>query len=294
VITARPESHARVALITGTSGGFGRLIAARLAAEGWLVFATMRDPGARQALDEAVERARADASRVEVLALDVLDRDSIEAAASAALARTGGRLDAVVANAGVAVVGAFEDTSPESMRAVMNANYFGVIDTLRATLPALRASRGRIVIISSDSGIVGAPGLSGYTASKFAVEGFSESLAHEIEPFGVSLSLIEPGAFRTGIWDNGVIERRDAGPYRALGEMVEVAWRRAGERAGPPDAVVTAVVRALNSRRPKLRYPVGRDARLAATLQRALPDRVRMAYVRRSSGLPRRRRRRWP
>jgi NAD(P)-dependent dehydrogenase (short-subunit alcohol dehydrogenase family) len=167
----------------------------------------------------------------------------------------------------------------------MDANYFGVINTIRATLPALRTSRGRIVIISSDSGLVGAPGLSGYTASKFAIEGFGESLAYELAPLGVSLSLIEPGAFRTGIWDRDVVHRTEGGPYRRLGEAVEAAWRQAGERARPPGAVVGVVVRVLNSPRPRLRYPVGRDARLAATLKRVLPDRVRMAWVRRASGL---------
>jgi NAD(P)-dependent dehydrogenase (short-subunit alcohol dehydrogenase family) len=196
----------------------------------------------------------------------------------------GARLDAVVANAGISVIGAFEDTPAEEMRRVMDTNYFGVVDTVRATLPALRAARGRIVLISSDSGLCGTPALSGYTASKYAIEGFGESLAYEVAPLGVSLSIIEPGAFRTGIWDAGV-HRSAAGPYAEFGAIAEKGLRAIGEQAPAPDPVAATVVKALTVKRPRLRYTVGTDARRMAAYKRLLPDAAIRRIVRRATGV---------
>jgi NAD(P)-dependent dehydrogenase (short-subunit alcohol dehydrogenase family) len=274
---------ARTALITGASRGLGRVVATRLAADGWSVWATMRDPAARGSLDAAVADLGA---TVEVVALDVSDPGSIARGVAEVLQRTGGRLDAVIANAGISAVGAFEDTSPEVMRAIMETNYFGAIETVRAALPALRACRGRIVLMSSDSGLCGTPALSGYTASKYALEGWGESLAHEVRPLGVSVSMIEPGAFRTDIWSSAVHRRVD-GPYAEFAAIVERSLKAIGAGAPAPDPVAEAVVTALDARRPRLRYPVGRDARRAAMLKRLLPDRLNMGIMRRAMGLSR-------
>jgi NAD(P)-dependent dehydrogenase (short-subunit alcohol dehydrogenase family) len=275
---------ARTVVVTGASRGFGSLMAAALAAAGWRVFATMRNPDDRAALDAAVTAARGEPADVSALALDVLDAGSIASAVSEVLERTGGRLDAVVANAGISVSGAFEDTPAEAMRRVMDTNYFGVVDTVRATLPALRVARGRIVLISSDSGLCGTPGLSGYTASKYAIEGFGESLAYEVAPLGVSLSIIEPGAFRTDIW-SGEMHRSSAGPYAAFGEIAEKGLRAIGEQAPAPDPVAAAVVKALTVKRPRLRYRVGTDARRMAAYKRVLPDAAIRRIVRRATGV---------
>jgi NAD(P)-dependent dehydrogenase (short-subunit alcohol dehydrogenase family) len=274
---------ARTALITGASRGLGRVVATRLAAEGWSVWATMRDPAARGSLDAAVADLGA---TVEVAALDVSDPGSIARGVAEVLQRTGGRLDAVIANAGISAVGAFEETSPEVMRAIMETNYFGAIETVRAALPALRACRGRIILMSSDSGLCGTPALSGYTASKYALEGWGESLAHEVRPLGVSVSMIEPGAFRTDIWSSPVRRRVD-GPYAEFAAIVERSLKAIGAGAPAPDPVAEAVVTALDARRPQLRYPVGRDARRAAMLKRLLPDRLNMWIMRRAMGLSR-------
>jgi NAD(P)-dependent dehydrogenase (short-subunit alcohol dehydrogenase family) len=277
---------ARVVLITGASGGFGRLIAAGLAAGGWRVFATMRDPDARARLDEAVLARGADPSGVRVLALDVLRPDSIDAAVAQVLEESAGRLDAVVANAGILVAGAFEDTPAAAMRAVMETNYFGLIETVRATLPALRAARGRIVLMSSDSGLCGTPALSGYTASKYAIEGWGESLAHEVRPLGVAVSMIEPGPFRTEIFaKHGVHRGPPDGPYAALADVAEAALRTAALQAPDPSAIVGAVEKALSARKPGLRYPVGREAWLITVARRVLPDRVFGLLVLRATGM---------
>jgi NAD(P)-dependent dehydrogenase (short-subunit alcohol dehydrogenase family) len=280
----RASQQERSVLVTGASRGFGRMIAATLAGAGYRVFATMRDPRERAGLDAALDARGADPAGVRVLALDVLDQGSIAAALSSVLAVTGGRLDALVANAGIAVVGAFEDTPPGELRRVMETNFFGATETVRAALPALRAAHGRIVLISSDSGIYGSPALSAYAASKHALEGFGESLAYEVGPLGVSVSIVEPGAFRTELWDLE-LQRSAVGPYARFAELAECGWREAGRAAPPPDAVAQAVLRALAVPRPRLRYPVGADARRSAALRRLLPDALFARLVRRSSGL---------
>ena len=130
-------------------------MAAQLAADGWRVFATMRDPIARASLDRAIGSVGADTANLTVLPLDVRSRESIAAAAAAVFTRTGDRLDALIACAGILVAGPFEETPLEAMRSVMEVNYFGVIETVRATLPGLRAAGGRIILVSSDSGFCG-------------------------------------------------------------------------------------------------------------------------------------------
>jgi NAD(P)-dependent dehydrogenase (short-subunit alcohol dehydrogenase family) len=275
-------------LITGASRGFGRLIAAGLAARGWRVFATMRDPDARDGLDSAVTAAGADPRNVTVLSLDVLRTDSIEAAVSRVLERTGGRLDAVIPNAGILVAGAFEDTPADALRRLMDTNYFGVIETVRATLPALRAAHGRIVLISSDSGLCGTPALSGYTASKYAIEGWGESVAYEVEPLGVSLSIVEPGPFKTDMLSMSEVHRSPSGgPYAALGDITESTLRTIGSNAPAPDPVVAAVVKALSAKKPRLRYPVGTEARLISACKGVLPARVFGLVVRSATGMRR-------
>ena len=254
----------------------------RLAAEGWSVWASMRDLDARAGLERA---AAAAGTSVEVLAIDVRDTSSIAAGVEELLARTSGRLDAVVVNAGVFAAGAFEDTPPQVMRTLMETNYFGAIETVRLTLPALRQCRGRIAIVSSDSGLTGTPALSGYTASKYALEGWGESLAYEVAPLGVSLSLIEPGAFGTGIWSSPFHRGAADSPYAGLARIVEESLQRLGAQAPPPDPVAGTLVRALDSRHPRLRYPVGKDARRMSMLKRVLTDRAIMRRTRRAMGL---------
>jgi NAD(P)-dependent dehydrogenase (short-subunit alcohol dehydrogenase family) len=273
-------------LVTGASRGMGRMIAAGLAARGWRVFATMRDPRARAGLDAAVRAAAANPANVTVSELDVRRPQSIEDAVSGVLERTGGRLHACVANAGIFVAGAFEDTPLAAMHEVMETNYFGTIETVRAALPALRATRGRVVLISSDSGLCGTPGMSGYTASKYAIEGWGESVAYELEPFGVGLSIIEPGPFKTDIFATLAVHRGPpAGAYAELTRLLEESLQTLGRTAPPADPVVAAVVKALSARRPRLRYPVGREARMLSACKGILPERLFGAVVARATGI---------
>ena len=170
----------RSVLITGCSSGFGMVTAAELARRGWRVFATMRNLEKRARLDEAVAGAP---DRVEVLRLDVNDQDSVDETVGHVLAETDGALGAAVHNAGVSGGGAFEDLSDEAVRAVMETNFFGVLRVTKAVLPAMRARRsGRVLIVSSAAAFRGTPGQSHYIASKWAVEGWAESVSMEVRP----------------------------------------------------------------------------------------------------------------
>jgi NAD(P)-dependent dehydrogenase (short-subunit alcohol dehydrogenase family) len=213
---------------------------------------------------------------------DVRDTASLRQAIADVLSHSGGRMDAVVANAGIAAVGTFEDTPTEVMTALMETNYFGVLNTIREALPALRASRGRIVVISSDAAVYGTPGLSGYSASKFALEGWAESVAFEFKPLGISLSIIRPGAFRTDIWKSPVYLPEN-GSRPGLAKTVVANWAAAADKAADPAGVAAMVERALTAKHPRLRYTVGGDARRAAALRRLLPDALLVRLVERTT-----------
>jgi NAD(P)-dependent dehydrogenase (short-subunit alcohol dehydrogenase family) len=258
----------KIALVTGCSSGFGLKIAVTLAKNGFRVFATMRDPGKRAALDKALAAA---GTKAEILALDVTNVASIEAAVATVMAKAG-RIDALVNNAGYAIGGFIEDLSLDEFRRQMDTNFFGLVAVTKAVLPHMRAQRaGRIVNISSIGGRAANPIVSAYVASKFAVEGFSESLAFEASLFDVSVSLIEPGAFKTEIFEanrNVAAAMHDPNsPYAALSSGLESKLDDMVARlAGDPQKVADAVLHALSVAKPRLRYLVGTDAKLMAAV----------------------------
>ncbi len=248
-------------LITGTSSGFGLATTVELAKRGWHVTATMRDLLKRHELDRALQSAGVSDS-VDVGQLDVTDPASMDRAL-AELDLSNRPLDAVVHNAGVAVGGAFEDLDEASIRRVMEVNYFGALALTKRLLPTFSAQRrGRIVIISSESAFAGQPANSPYCASKWAVEGWAESLAYEVEHFGIEIILIEPGPYRTSIWENSPrIVPKDS-PYRPLLRHLEVTVDAVvAKTAGDPVDVGKAVVKALSAGRPRFRYAVGPTAK---------------------------------
>ena len=187
-------------LITGTSTGFGHitteLLAARLAC-----LCHHARPQAEDSLDRALKDA-ALSERVTFLRLDVTHPASIEAAVKSVLAETGNTLDAVVHNAGIAVAGVLEDLPDAEIRRVMETNFFGVLALTRALLRVPRERHGRIVLVSSQAALAGQPGNSMYCASKWALEGWAKSLAYEVDPFGIDVVVIEPGPYRTEIWNS--------------------------------------------------------------------------------------------
>lgn len=275
-------------LITGCSSGFGLKCAVTLARHGFQVFASMRDLGKRGPLDAALAAAGA---KAEILALDVTSEVSIAAAVGAALERAG-RIDALVNNAGFGIGGFIEDLSMDEYRHQMETNFFGLVAVTKAVLPHMRRRRsGRIVNVSSIGGRTANAVLSAYNASKFAVEGFSESLAFEGSLFGVKTILIEPGTFKTEIFDANrqvaAAARSPASPYvevtRAIETKVDQMLARLG---GDPQAVADAILHALTTPRPRLRYVVGTDAKLMAAIHRFAGFGAYAALVRASLGLP--------
>jgi NAD(P)-dependent dehydrogenase (short-subunit alcohol dehydrogenase family) len=210
----------RSVLITGTSMGIGLATAALLALRGWRVFATMRNLTKRVLLEQTLEKTGL-RDRVEIEQLDVTSGTSIAGAVKSILARTGNKLDAVVHNAGVAAAGAVEDVPESELRRVMETNFFGVLELTRALLPTFRVQgSGRIVIVSSEAAFMGQPANAIYCASKWAIEGWAEAIAYELEPLGIEIVLIEPGPYRTEIWNSTPRIQPARSPYRAWTQQV--------------------------------------------------------------------------
>jgi NAD(P)-dependent dehydrogenase (short-subunit alcohol dehydrogenase family) len=266
----------RSVLITGTSSGIGRSSALTLAAAGWKVFA-----GVRKAADGNSLLAEAEGEIIP-LKLDVARQDSVASAIERLTAKSGGELHGLVNNAGVYLPGPLELMSPAEIEQSIAVNLTGLLFVTRACLPLLRSARGRIVNISSISGLIALPGVSVYAATKHAVEAITDSLRVELMPFGVRVIAIEPGGVRTPLWAKGAA--RDAALERDLaGEevrklyapLLQLLQKLNVQPVGvTPETVATTVARALESSRPKDHYLIGKDARMLALLER-LPDALR-------------------
>ena len=256
----------RTVLVTGTSTGIGRACAEHLRARGWRVLAGVRNAGeAPQGCEEVL--------------LDVTDIAQVAAAAG----RVGGRLDGLVANAGVALSGPLEFVALDDLRQQLDVNVVGQVALLQALLPALRAAHGRVVLIGSVSGRLALPFLGPYAASKFALEAVADSLRAEVAPFGIAVTLVQPGSIATPMWRKGG-ERAARLPEPALelyGEAIARLRAWAGKRGAvtPPAAVADVVERALTTERPRARYVVGSGARTRVLLGRA-PDGARDGLIR--------------
>ncbi|WP_246187983.1 SDR family oxidoreductase [Paenibacillus tengchongensis] len=264
--------RAPVALVTGTSSGFGLLVALQLAAQGCRVIAGMRDLTRGAELLKQAEHMNM-SGRIHPVIMDVTDEASVIKAVSEAEAAMGG-IDILVNNAGFAVGGFTEEISMAEWRRQMDTNFFGVVAVSKAVIPGMRKRREGIIInVSSVSGLTGFPGYGPYAASKFAVEGFSESLRQELAGFGVKVVLVEPGSFRTPIWDKGIagLQVREDSPYRRELEDVLRYSRRTAMTAPDPSRVAELIGRIVRMRSPKLRYPVGKGTRLLIIGRTLLP-----------------------
>ncbi|QWU13322.1 NADP-dependent 3-hydroxy acid dehydrogenase YdfG [Paenibacillus sophorae] len=261
-----------VALVTGTSSGFGLLTAVKLAEKGFTVIAAMRDPSRKEDLERLAERSGV-LDRLHVMRMDVTDSAGIEEAITEALTAYG-RIDVLVNNAGYAAGGFVEEVPMEEWRRQLETNFFGLVAVTKAVLPAMRERRtGLIINIGSVSGLAAFPGFAPYAASKFAVEGFSESLRHEMSPFGVKVVLLEPGAYRTAIWNKGLsqISTSDGSPYQARLDAVLRYARKSADTAPDPQEVADLIGRIVQMRSPRLRYVLGRGSRLMIGGRNLLP-----------------------
>jgi NAD(P)-dependent dehydrogenase (short-subunit alcohol dehydrogenase family) len=255
-------SQEEVVLVTGVSSGIGRAIAALLAGQGFRVFGTMRNPSA----------ANGPLHNVEMVKLDVRDDQSARACVRTVLDKVG-QIDALVNNAGYTLIGALEETRIEEAKNLFETNFFGVLRMSQAVLPLMRKQRhGRIANISSVVGFVPAPYQGIYAASKHALEGYSESLDHEVRRFGIRVSVIEPGFTRTNISQNSQMAEQPIEIYASERNRILDALRESFAKGVDPATVASVVLEALTSRSPRLRYPAGREAKVVGLLRKFAPS----------------------
>ncbi|HSY93329.1 MAG TPA: SDR family oxidoreductase [Candidatus Binatus sp.] len=262
----------KIALITGASSGFGLLTSVELAKAGFRVVATMRDLARRERLDQAVAAAGVGA-RVDVRALDVTKFDTLPGFVDAVV-RDYGRLDVLVNNAGFAVAGFAEDIKLDELRLQFETNFFGAVAMTKAALPTMRRQHsGHIIQVSSIAGLHGSVTVSSYSASKHALEGWSESLRMELNALGIKVVLVEPGAFQTDIWTRGAVMGEQATKETSPNIQRSLRMRSAIEKIPKADPIVVArlIVAIAQNPHPKLRYLVGRDAKMQLALKRILP-----------------------
>jgi NAD(P)-dependent dehydrogenase (short-subunit alcohol dehydrogenase family) len=264
----------RVVLITGASSGVGQSAARLLSQRGYTVLGTSRNAASAESIPG-----------VEMLSLDVRADDSVQACVEAVHRRCG-HLDVLINNAGYELAGALEELSPEEAAAQFETNFFGVVRMVNAILPSMRQQqRGHIINVGSLSGLSAIPFLGIYSASKFALEGYTEALRHEVKPFNIHVSLTEAGFLKTPMMNHrqaagNRVPEYDRWRQRALGAI------RAYEEKGPgPEAVAEMLLEIISSSNPRLRYLIGQQAKTVARLRRFLPARMYEQGVRRTFSL---------
>jgi NAD(P)-dependent dehydrogenase (short-subunit alcohol dehydrogenase family) len=271
-------SEQKSVLITGASSGIGLLTSVTLAKRGWRVLATMRDLNRREKLEGAAKEAGI-LDRIEIHALDVTNPDQI-AAIVGLIEKRNEPLHALINNAGFAMAGFTENVSDAELRKQFDTNFFGTAALTRALLPVFKRQRlGHIVMVSSISGRMGFPGVGSYVSSKFALEGWSESLRFELKPLGIQVVLIEPGSFETDIWTRNAAISEETLALRADPTSPDAArlerWRKKMQEPGKPRAnpqyLAEFIARILDKPHPRLRYSFGTDAWAGLMMRKILP-----------------------
>jgi NAD(P)-dependent dehydrogenase (short-subunit alcohol dehydrogenase family) len=263
-------------LITGSSSGIGKTIAAYFQLMGWNVAATMRTPENETELTEL--------ENVKCIRLDVANEDSIKDAIDKTIELFGG-IDVIVNNAGYGAVGPFEAASNEQIQKQFDTNVFGLMNVTRAIIPYFRSKRNGVIInVASAGGRMSWPLQSLYIATKWAVEGFSESLQFELRPFNIKVKIIEPGPIKTDFWGRSqeVILKKDLDVYEEYVNTVVPNLQKSGANAPEPDVVAKAVYKAATDASWQLRYQAGSGAAMFMLFRRLLPTRWFNAGVRRS------------
>jgi NAD(P)-dependent dehydrogenase (short-subunit alcohol dehydrogenase family) len=268
-------SSMKSVLVTGASSGLGAAMAERMANRGWRVFGTSRKA-----------QAQAASSSIEWIEMDVCDDPSVESGL-AQVFETVPRLDGLVCNAGFGIYGSIEETPLSRARAQFETNFFGVLRVLTPVVRRMREQNsGRILLVGSLSGRSPIPFQGHYSASKAAIESVAFTLFNELDPFDVSVSLIEPGDINTAF--NDVMDWGEADPassYATKSAACEAAIRESLPKAPGPEIVADAVEHALTAKRPRVRYAMGREAMLVGIGKRLLPDRLSLKLIRDHFGI---------
>ncbi len=245
----------KVWFITGSSRGLGRALTEAVLEAGHQVVATARKP------EQLSDLTTKYGDRIRAVKLDVTSSTEAEQAVASAFAAFD-PIDVVVNNAGYGFIGAFKEMTPEQFKGQIDTNFWGVVNVTRAILPRLRQQgSGHIIQITSIGGRIAMPGISGYHAAKFAVEGLSEALAQEIKPLGIKLTIVEPGGFRTDWAGASMAYAKPMDAYaKSVGEFRRLMGSRPGTQPGDPDKAAQAILKLVEIERPPLRLALGNDA----------------------------------
>ena len=268
------EEQGKVAIVTGSSSGIGYATSLLLARNRFHTYATMRNI---EKSADIRDIANKEGLPLQVIQLDVNDDASIRNSIKR-IERENERIDVLVNNAGYGLVGAFEDLSVEEIKSQFETNIFGVIRLTQQVLPIMRKQKsGKIVNVSSGAGRIGFPGMSAYVSSKFALEGLSESMSYELEPFGIKVVIIEPGVIRTNFKKNSVMSKKSLdnssiSPYSSIIQKIDSSISSMVEHATPPEEVAKTILHATISNNPELRYLVGNDMIMMAETKKSMSD----------------------
>jgi NAD(P)-dependent dehydrogenase (short-subunit alcohol dehydrogenase family) len=254
-------SNQKVVLITGASSGVGQSTARLLSQNGYKVFGTSRNPAGTAGI-----------ANVKMLALDVTSDDSV-AACVKVVANDTGRIDVLVNNAAYELAGALEEISIEEAKAQFETNFFGVMRMVKAVLPYMRHQKqGQIINVSSLSGVSSIPFMGIYSASKFALEGYTDALRIEVRPFNIHASLTEAGFLKTPMMNKRQVSAAQLKEYELRRQRAFTAIRDQEQKAPGAELVSQTILRIITSKKPRLRYLIGAQAKVATRLQRFLPE----------------------
>jgi len=267
------NGNSRVALVTGASSGIGLVTAQALVKVGYRVFGTSRKPVANS-------------QGVSMLICDVTDEASVQALV-AEIVNQAGRIDLVVNNAGLGLLGGAEESSIAQAQRLYDVNVFGVARVVNAVLPIMREQKsGRIINMSSILGLIPAPFNAFYASTKHAIEGYSESLDHEVRALGIRVMLVQPGVTRTSFEENLTRADQPLQAYASERARSEKLMRKWVEEGDAPQVVADMVVKAATARKPKLRYSAGKQSRQTRFLRRFMPEWLVDMVLRKFNGLP--------
>lgn len=264
----------KVALVTGSSSGIGFETSLMLARAGFNTYASMRNLEKSKNITEIAKKEKLP---LQVVQLDVNNDGSVKDALVKIL-KADQRIDVLINNAGYGLFGSVEDTSIEEIKAQFETNFFGVVRVTQQVLPLMRRQNsGTIVNVSSVGGWIGLPALSAYHSTKFALEGLSESIAFELEPFGIRVVIIEPGVIRTNILNSSSSAKKaldPKSPYFSLSQKLNDNFKSMmeSELSSPPEEVAKVILQAVTSENPQLRYSVGDDAANLIHARKNMPD----------------------
>jgi len=271
VASSLSSSNRKVAVVTGSSSGLGYEISLMLARNGFLTYATMRNLNKSENIKSVASKENLP---IRINQLDVTDDVSVKDAVQAILSETG-RIDVLV-NKGYVLSGAFEDLAMDEIKTQYDTNVFGLIRTTQTVLPIMRRQKSGIIVnISSGAGRFGYPGQSAYISTKFAVEGLSESMSYELEPFGIKVVVVEPGVIRTNIVNGMVVAKKSQdpnSPYLQIIQKMAAVLENMMENGSPLDLVAKVVLNAVTNESPTLRYLAGKDVEAWLDSKRNMSD----------------------